>query len=75
MIDPVEIDTHTKFQYTVRRQLSDPDRAIKSDQMTDLSAVGSQKRPVSRLALARKMPLDLVYTDSKTNIHTEQTTS
>jgi len=68
MIDPVEIDIHTKFQQAVRRQLSDPDRAIKSDQMTDLSKTGSQ-RPANRLSLASRKPLDLVYTDSKTNNH------
>ena len=38
MLDPVEIDTHEKFLAAVRRQLTNPGRAIKSNQFTDLSS-------------------------------------
>lgn len=66
MIDPVELDTHTKFLNAVRHQLSDPDRTTKTDQLTDLSADSNHQRPLNRLALARKKPLDLIFSNSPT---------
>jgi len=38
MLDPVEIDTHEKFLAAVRRQLTNPGRTVKSNQLTDLSS-------------------------------------